>query len=203
MTLRIGENLAKEWNSDPRGTQLWDVVGLAETDPEAALNGMKQLAEEGSSLSMMFLGDAYLFGRYGLKKEPALAERWLRRSASAGSIEGAYLLARYLQGCGRHDAALVEYNKLAESGFSPALFVLGTIHYKGEIARKDIDKAFYYFIEASKLGHLHAKHWVSYIQMNDGLGIISWIVGFFKRCTLIIPFVKTRVMYPQSDRLRT
>lgn len=203
MTSNIGENLAREWASDSCRQELWDLVGLAESDPDSAVEEMNRLAQKGSILSMVFLGDAYLVGRWGVTKDPDLGEHWLRRSAAGGSIEGAYHLARHLLGRGDYEAALDEYRRLASYGFSPAAFVLGALHYKGEIVAKDVRKALEYFREAGRLGHLPSRHWISYILMNNDMGFISWLHGLAKRVSLVIPFVKTKVMYPESDCLRT
>ncbi len=198
-----GENLQKEWDSEPLAPDLRKTLYVGNTDPAAAIESMKDIAAKGSSLNMFYLGEYYMYGRNGIKRDFEAAELWLREAASGGSIEGAYLLARYLQGRGRYEEAEVEYQKLANRGFSNALFVLGLQYYKGEWLEKDIEKSIGYFEEAEKRGHLHSKHWLSHIFRNENLGLAFLAKGWVKWFALIVPFVICKVKYPNSDRLRT
>lgn len=197
-----GENLALEWKADPWQGSLWDALVLGETNPNAALERMKQLTAKGSPLSMFYLGDFYTFGRFGIERDFEAAEHWLRQAASMGSIEGSYLLARHLEGARKYKEAENEYKKLAEREFSPALFALGVEHYNGEWLKRDIEQSIEYFERAEKLGHLHAKHRLWHIFRKEKSGITYKIKGWLKWLTLLVPFVLCKVHYPNSDRLR-
>lgn len=201
--MELGENLRKEWDAEPQASDLLNALYIGETDPTAAMELMKEFAAKGSSLSMFYLGEYYMYGRYETERDFEAAEYWLNEAASRGSMEGAYLLARYFQGKGRYEEAEIEYRQLAERGFSNALFVLGLQHYKGDWLDKDIEKSIGYFEEAEKRGHLHARHWLSHIFRKENLGIGYQVKGWIKWITLVIPFVICKVNYPNSDRLRT
>ncbi len=198
-----GENLQKEWDSEPLASELLKTLDIGKSDPVSAIESMKSLAAKGSSLSMFYLGEYYMYGRYGIERDFEAAEFWLKEAASGGSMEGAYLLARYLQGQGRYEEAEIEYKRLAERGFSNALFVLGLQHYKGGWLEKDIEKSICYLEEAEKRGHLHSRHWLSHIFRKENLGFVYRAKGWIKWFSLIVPFVICKVSYPNSDRLRT
>lgn len=200
---KLGENLTREWSEEPRAAELWDALKLIESQSWAGIELLEQFAESGSSLAMMYLGDVYLNARYGVCEDRDLGEYWLRRSADAGSIEGAYELAWHFLNSGKSDAALAEYLRLADLKYSPALFVLGWQYYKGTLVERNVEKALDYFRLAEQKGHLHAAHWSSHILMRKQMGPVSWMRGVAKRIALIIPFVRTWVNYPKSDLLRT
>lgn len=200
---RLGENISREWSSDPHPHKLLNALQLIKSDVPAGVEMLSKLAENGSSLAMMYLGDAYMKGKYGMRKDDDLGEYWLRRSAAGGSIEGAYILAWHLLRSGRTDEALAEYRRLSDLGYSPAQFVLGWQYYKGPAVQRDLPNAMYYLELADKSGHLHAGHWICHILMREHMGPLAWLRGLFKKMRLTIPFVRTMVSYPNSDRLRT
>ena len=198
----IGENASREWDADPFGPELWDAMELAEADPEAALCSIRKLAEEGSSLSMRVMGDIYLFGRWGLPEDTDLAELWLRRSAEAGSIDGAFLLARHLNGLANYKEALEQYRELADRGYSPAMFALACAYKNGEGVERDLQKSMEYFRMADRAGHLHSGLWLAWLWRNENLGFAMKVRGYLKSFRMIIPFVNCNIRYPKSDRLR-
>lgn len=202
MQSKLGENIAREWSEEPHAPELWDALQLVKSDPAAGIEALEHLAENGSSLAMMYLGDIYLKGKHSVPKSGDLGEAWLKRSARRGSIEGAYGLAWHLRSSDRPSAALAEYERLADLKYPPALFALGREYYKGELVERDLDKALFYFRLAEQQGHLYAAHQISHILMRENMSPFSWLHGVAKWIAMIIPFVRTNVNYPTSDRLR-
>lgn len=203
MTSIQGENLAREWEEEQRAPELWDVLQTIRTNTEAGLEGLSKLAEAGSALSMMYLGDTYLHGRFQVQEDHDLGEQWLRRSTEVGSIEGAFLLAYHLMHSGRADSAVEIYERLANLNYSPAQFVLGWHYLNGKFIAKDLERSFFYLKQADGNGHLHAGRWISHVLMSESGNPLSWVRGLVKRIVLTIPFVRMKVAYPGSDRLRT
>src|SRR5690348_6064851 len=112
----LGENLSREWDEDPRSAELWDALELAKSDTDPSVEALTRLAEDGSPLAMMYLGSAYVAGKYGLQKDRDVGEYWLVRSAAAGSIEAAHRLAVELLETGNPGEGMAEFRRLAEMG---------------------------------------------------------------------------------------
>lgn len=202
MSDRLGENIQREWDEDPRAPELWDALQLFEGEPTGVLARLTELAEGGSALAMVFLGCAYRTGRRGIAREPALGEQWLARSARAGSIEGRFMLACAYDNDERFGEAEAEMAKLAERGYSPAMFYLGWSHYKGRWGAQDLPQALQWLTMAQRAGHLQAGHWLSCIYRKDRLGLGKAIAGWWIWLRLLRPWISYLRKHPTSDRLR-
>ncbi|GAA4780862.1 hypothetical protein GCM10023219_31220 [Stakelama sediminis] len=202
-TPKLGENIAREWDEEPRAPELWDALQQLKSDPMAGLDAMLYLAEAGSRLAMVYLGDIYLNAKHGVPKDVQRAELWLRRGAAEGSIEAGLGLAWLLLTSGRTDDALTEYQRIADLHHSPALFALGWQYYKGKDVAHDIQKALYYFERAKAEGHLHAANCICCIRMRPGIGLASWLRGMAGKIALTPRLMRTMFRYPNSDTLRS
>ena len=198
-----GENLAQEWDREDRAELLFDALRLAESDPTAALEQLEAMALQGSGLAAYYLGDIFVYGRFGVVKNLELAQRWLLLSANNGSVEGRYLLAQFLQGEGNMDEAILNYESLARNGFSPALFSLGIIFLKGKNVKVNIAKAKRYFEIASRHGHVHSRHWLSYIRRNRSKGVVDKFIGVYDLIMILFLFPFYKLCRPESDNFRT
>lgn len=198
----MGENLEKEWENEAQPDALLDALELAKVKPQEAIKELETLAEYGSALAMFYLGGYYNFGRCGIKKDFELSKYWWRKSAQMGSLEASFSLARRFEAEDDYQSAARQHQDLAELNFSPSLYVLGLHYYRGDWFEKDIKKSLKFFKAAEEKGHLHAKHWHSYILRKENLGIICNMKGYMKWLHLFIPFVYYQVNYPNSDRLR-
>ena len=199
---KLGENIAREWSEEPRGQELWEALQLIKSDPPAGLEKLTELAESGSTLAMGYLGNKYQRGRHGVPKDNDLCEYWLRRAATEGSIEGGYILAWHLVESDRTDAAIEEFQRLADRDYSPALYSLGRLYSGRYGVERDLKKALSYFSSAEEKGHLYASHQISQILMRESTNPLSWLRGLSKWMVKMIPYIKTSAEYPKSDRLR-
>ncbi len=195
------ENLSLEWESDPESDLLWDATKLLDGNTLLALAELKALADKGSALSMMYLGDTYLNGR-GVTQDVEKGEKWMRRAAERGSIEGAQRLAVFYKKRGDFNRAREEFMKLDDRYFSHAMYLLGHMHYFGQVVDKYVEKSIYYWRRAEENCHLLAKNWYSYLLRNEKFGIIAKIKGYAKLFTLLISGVRCKIMHTDSDRLR-
>ena len=129
----MGENIQREWDADPRATELWDALQLCEQDQQNSLSTLTAIAEDGSPLAMMYLGVNY--SRSGIEDQ---AERWLRRSADAGSIKAEFNLPRISKGWARakrpwkstkssHPSATPPQCSILEPCFIPASLLKRTL----------------------------------------------------------------------------
>jgi TPR repeat protein len=199
---KIGENMSREWDEDPCRQELWRALELIEHDAPAGAQELENLSERGSALSMMYLGHALFVGRYGLEKDPVDGEKWLRKSAECGSIEGLYALARLLRDSGRDAEAMGLFKQAAELGYSPAMFGAGWGYYFGLGVDRDIDRAYEYFKKAADAGHLYGIGWESYTFRKRKKNAITWIRNLLIRVPLVFRLIYALITYPSSDRLR-
>jgi TPR repeat protein len=198
-----GENYLQEWMQDPLAPEIKEAIILAENGKKEGISIVEGFAKNGSALASFLLGDIYLYGRYGATVDESLAEDWLKRSADNGSLEGRYRLAKYYERKGAHDLAIEHYSALAKDKFAPAMYILGYKYLTASGVEKDFSQAVRYLKEADKLGHLHAGHWLSHLDISEGRGILAKVRGFIKRIAIFFPFVYTKVLDPNSDRLRS
>jgi TPR repeat protein len=203
MTGKLGENLAREWSEELHAAELWDALQLMKRDCVAGLATLSELADGGSGLSQMYLGNIYLRGKYGVRQNFILGEKFLKQSADSGSIEGAFGFAWHLTNSGRHHDAIDQYKKLSDIGYSPAQYVLGWKYLNGEGVQRDLERAMSYFVLAERGGHLHAANQICRILIRYRGDIISRLRGVLKKIKLAVPFIRTAINYPNSDRLRT
>lgn len=196
---KLGENIAREWAEEPAAPELWGALQKIKLDPLAGRELLESLAQRGSALGMMYLGQRYSTGRNGFSQDPKLAEYWLRRSAET-SIEGAFQLAIHLRRAGRREEELMEFRKLVDLKYSPAMFQLGCAYYYGSAVKKDLEKALYYFDLGEKEGHLPAAQWSGNTLIR--MGSISALRGVLKKLWFLVPILKQFAIYPDSDRIR-
>ena len=201
MPAKYPEIIVQEWEREPDVERLWGATDLLKTDVLTAIKKLEDLSMEGSALSMMYLGDTYLYGRK-VEIDLERGERWMRQSVARGSIEGMYRLARYYQSQGRNDEAKCILVQLCDHGFSPAMYILGLMYYEGSGVEKDINMAEKYWTMAELNGHIIAKQAISIMLRSGRHGIFGKIKGYVKLIQLLTYGVAYRILYPESDRLR-
>jgi len=203
LSYRLGENLDREWAEDANADELWDAVNILDASPSIGKNQLEQLAQRGSAVAMMHLGDALIYGRCGIAANLKEGENWLLRSAEGGSVEGRFRLANFYVRQKRDREALSHWIKLADWGYSPAIFYLGYCHYHGLLGLEvNLEQAIRHWRLAHQSGHFHAGIWLAQTYETDRSGLLKRIAGFWIRLKLFIPFVWYWLRYPTSDRLR-
>jgi hypothetical protein len=53
---KLGENMQREWDEDHRAVEVWHVLQARKRDRDEGNAKLKDLAENGSALAMMYLG---------------------------------------------------------------------------------------------------------------------------------------------------
>lgn len=195
------EQYNKELDSDVDPPRLNAALFRRESDIEGAMLELEALAEKGSSFACGVLGSIYLLGSYGITRDEPRGEKLLSRSASMGSIEGAYRLACYYDSKGRHAEAFELYKSIGERGFSPALYRLGWAYHLGRGVEQNEVTARNLFYRAYKEGHLLAQQKLSY-DLRHSRKLSEKLYGHFLLMKLRIPRVLQLIRQPLSDRLR-
>jgi TPR repeat protein len=193
-------NIDREWAADHFGHELWEVVDLIGPNSAEALKLMNILADKGSALSMVYIGDTHANGR-GVERNIDLGIQWYRRSAEAGSIEGAFRLSKHLWSKNKYNESIEVLKKIAASGFSPAAFIIGSTYFNGDNVEKNNIEAVKYWKLAEHNGHLLAKRSLSIYLRSGEEGIFGRVKGYIKLFAMLPESVTVSANNPSSDRL--
>jgi len=200
MTTRLGENIEREWDEEPFGGELWEALQARKEDEGKGTAMLTDLARRGSVLAMMYLGHAYVSS--GDRDQMAQGEEWLIQSAEGGSIEGRLQLAQHYQRQKAWDKALAELKILVDGGYSPAMYYMGRLLYKGDLGYKAVPEAVYHLKMAIDAGHLPSMALLSLIYRKEKYGLVGRITSHWLCLTKIPAFVRCMWSHPSSDRLR-
>lgn len=191
-----------ELYADSHCDQVSEALFLRKTDILAAVDSFEEFATKGSAISLCALGDIYAYGRFGIEADHEKAEQYLQKAKDAGSIEGAFRLARFHEYRGNSEKAIEGLIALSEKGFSPATYSLGCKYVKGEIVDENLEQAFFYFKKAEEQGHLISRQWVGYL-LRKRKGLLNKIGGTIVIASTILPIRRAHKVDSLSDCLRT
>jgi TPR repeat protein len=166
------------WPGEPDLAELEQVVRTRRRYPYEAMTRLKVLAERGSAMAMVFLGDSYRRG-IGTDKDLAQSEEWYRRAADAGSVLGLYLLGRLFILQGRYDEAKSAFHFAAAGGYPPATSWLGRMYYFGWGGEKNIARAKLLLEEASARGNIIATSLLGHLLVKTHVSRVELLRGMF------------------------
>ncbi len=194
-------NYEIEFKRDPLNREVALELDDLNNNRRQCINGLEALAEKGSVIAMIAVGDALLTGRYGTQIDEERGIEYFKKAKQMGSIEAAYRLARYLEAKKDYAQAELELRALCEQNFSPAAYLLGHAFYTNRLGKTDKTLAIRYLEKAAKEGHYHAMRWLALIKWRHGSPIqkISSIYTFI--VSLWVLFRQIRVS-KSSDSLR-
>lgn len=200
MAARLGENTQREWDDEPFPGELWDALQLLNENPGSGRAMLTDLAGQGSTLAMMYLGHSLT--KSGNDSELAMGEDWLIRSAKRGSLEGRFQLFAHYERQQKGDMAVAELKAMADTGYAPAMYHLGSTLYRGKLVKQDIPEAVKYLNMAKAAGHLPAMGLLAWIYRKEDFGLSGRFAAHW-HCLAKIPSLAWHLFqYPNSDRLR-
>lgn len=197
---KLGENLQREWDNEPKGVELWDALKLFDTDSDAGIVTLTELADGGSALAMMYLGCKLLNNAVPSQKDESL--QWLKAAVENGSVEAGLQLAAYYLSVKQGQLAVEVYEKLAEAGSAPAMYRLGQLYYFWGLVERDVAKSVAYLEKAKAAGHIPAMGSLARIYLNEDFGIKGRVAAHWNCLTKIPAAIWYLTRYPESDRLR-
>jgi len=169
-----------EWHAEPDLEELGAAYALLRVSPANAVSRLHALAERGSVMSMIYLGDAYASGK-GAIRDLDKAQKWYQQATDYGSVRAAYILGRLYLTLKRYDEARKAFKLAAARDFAPAAHILGRMYWAGTGGEKRIDKAIEHLEHAADLGSVPARGLLGRIlvethaergQMMRGLGLL-------------------------------
>ncbi len=204
MSVRYLENFDREWSVEPDAERLLIAAKLQQSNPQECLKIWHDLAQQGSNLAKVYLGDAYANGR-NVDRDIERGMQWYQRASDSGSIEASHRLAFWLWYKGEYQTAVERLKDIGERGFSPALTVLGSIYYSDyndHTIGSNVELSLKYWRAAEAIGNLIAKRRISIFLRRKDSGLFDKVRGYLKLLRLIPEFMYFSIKYPMSDRLR-
>lgn len=195
---------ASAWQSqdvdqEPDLFKLNEAYGLLETNPGRAIGELESLAENGSVLSMIYLGWVYQTGKnMDLKK----AESWLRRACDKGAKLAIYYLGHFYLKQREYEKAREIFMYGDSSDYTPATYCLAEMYVDGSGVNKQIEKARELLEKATALGHVFAKRSLAKLLMSGQFGFFNVFRGFFLLLGALKDGLVVGIKEPSSDRLR-
>ncbi len=120
--------------------------------------------EEGETNSQVFVGLAYIEGRFGFEKNKDEGFKWIETSARNGNSRGQNILGIFYLNSGENETA-IELLRQAAAGFlDSAMYNLGMCHVLGVGVPKDVDEAIAWLEKAKKYGSGNARTALSYLE---------------------------------------
>ena len=167
--VRYGPVSQPERSKEPDLAALAEAVALVKTDVPAAKAKFEALVERGSIHSMVWLGTIYSWRVRPPNYE--LAAAWYQRASDAGSIDGGFRAGVVYSHLKKYDLALEAFERGAEHGYGPSLYLLARAYSLGRGVKVDFNKAINLLWQADKAGHLLAKRLIGQYYMMGKAGI--------------------------------
>jgi TPR repeat protein len=186
---------------EPDWALLHHFHGMLPTDPKAAIEGLKALADRGSSWSMALLVEAYAKGQI-VETDISQAEEWNRRAMAAGRINGSYEIGRYYIDVKDYDMARKAFLMGVEQNFAPSLNMLAIMYMNGWGGPKNLQGARDLLERAVVQRHIYAKRTLARLLMKGTFGIWQRLRGPFLLLSGVIDYFFIIERRPHSDRLR-
>jgi TPR repeat protein len=120
---RAHSNAGSLWAKEADPDAVKRAYALLESDPVAGFQMCLDLAERGSTWSMIEVARAYRYGK-GTARDLGLADEWYRRAIGAGSWIAARSYAQFLGDQGNFVACEEVLKDGVEKGWTPAFFWL-------------------------------------------------------------------------------
>lgn len=195
-------NLEDQALNEPDVTRFRVAYKQLKTGNSDAIRQLVELADEGSILSLVHLGDAYRTGDL-VRRDISKSEEYYKRAARAGSLLAYYYLGRILLMQKKYDEAMRFLNYASGKGYGPATHFLGRVYLSGKAVTADIGRGEKLLRRAAKQGSVAATLILSTSMLRNDRTFKRIVTGIALRCigvaeALFFLIVEGR----SSDRLR-
>jgi TPR repeat protein len=185
------------------GTDEHDIANalFEEGEYKEALERYRILAQGGSVNAQLRIGWMYHAGR-GVDQDLDEAYRWYQKAADANSPAGQFYLGTLYRTQKQYQQAIEWVEKSALQGYPPAMYRLGKMYDWGEGIAADKDKAYRYFEQAAKQGHLMAQRQIAARMLKGERGILRIPQGLYLFARVLWTGIKLGLNDPDSDKIR-
>lgn len=166
-----------------------------------ALEKYRIMADAGSIEAHLRVGWMYQTGR-GAKVDLDEARRWYLKAAENNWPEAQFYLGRLFRSEKGYQHAMNCFQKSAEQNYMPSVYQLGVMYERGEGVGVNKDKAYQYYEQASRMGHLRAQRDLAVMMISGQAGFKRMFQGIFLLARVLYNTIKLGLKDPESDRLR-
>lgn len=152
-------------------------LGALDSNPENAFTTFRELAREGSVVSMHFVAWCYSTGT-GVRANSSRARSWYRKAIAAGSWRATIDYARLLDEGGWYSECDEVLNDGVNAGLATSHYWLAKLRYQRAPGRKAARAAKDLLEYAVDRGHLGAQKGLSNLYLSGRLGIRNIPKGF-------------------------
>jgi TPR repeat protein len=183
------------WENEPDIDELRRLHDLSRIDPAQALSGLRQLADRGSPMSMIYIANAYQNGT-GTEVDLVRANEWYRRASAAGSLLASYELGRNHLASNNYEQARETFSLGAGKEYPPSMNMLAMMQIRGQGGPVDLNGARDLLEAAVARGHVFSKRNLGVLLMKGRFGMWQIIRGF----VLFIGAIKDALVLVPRDR---
>lgn len=198
----LNENLIQEWAAESNPQSLLNSLLKLKSDAQLAVTELNKHLDLGSPLAGMYLGEAYIYGYYGLEKDVKLGIALLKNAYKRGSTEATFLLALYFEGVRDKTNSVTYYHELKRRSYSPAIYRIALNYYHGELYERNLEKSITNFELSAKLGHIYSMRWLAWLYFKNNFGLYGKLLGTRYYIKQIFLYTYYRIFYPDSDKMR-
>ena len=162
---------------------------------------LEDLADRGSSLSMIYVAEAYENGA-GVAVDSAKAVEWYRRAMDSGSNLASYYLGHLFLKKENYVRALEAFSVGALDSFPPSLYRAAKMHLDGLGCERDVGLALRFLEEASEKGHVFAKRALAAMCFRGEFVPRNLIRGISLLASAVKAILVLGITEPDSDLLR-
>lgn len=174
---------------------------FAKGEYREALEKYRTMATAGSIEAQLRVGWMYHTGR-GVKVDLHEARRWYLLAAEKDSPEAQFYLGKLYRQEGLYQEAMNLFQKSAEQNYMPSIYELGVMYELGEGVPKDTNKAYMYYDQSARMGHLKAQRDIAVAMIKAQFGIRLIPKGILMLPRIIYNVLRVGLKDTEWDRIR-
>lgn len=164
------------WDREPDLSKLHGAYHALKSEPARGLTELRELAELGSQMSMMYLGDAFAKG-FGAEVDLAQAASWFSRAGEAGYVPAFTHLGRVLSKMGDYAGAQDAFTRGVAAGDRLSVYFLGSLYKDAPAPYRDFEEAYALLTRAAQWGNVYAKRELASLLMGGHFGTLNRLRG--------------------------
>lgn len=168
---------------------------------DEALKEYRKMAEVGSVEAQLRVGWMYYTG-HGVEVDLNEARRWYLKAAESNSPEGQFYLGRFYRAQTLYQQAMNCFQKSASHNYMPSIYQSGVMYELGEGVAIDKDKAYKYYEQAARMGHLRSQREMARMIIKGHIGFEHIPRGIFMLARVLYNAIRLSWKDPESDRIR-
>lgn len=151
------------------------------------VSDVEKQCEAGNLNNCTGIGEVYLYGGYGIKRNYSKAAKFLQKGCDGGDNEACHNLAKlYNEGLGvrkSYKEAIILYDKACNGGIASSCSSLGIMYESGKGVKKNVAKGVEYYRKSCDAGGWDGCG--NYASYNHGIGNMQIAAKYYqKACEL-------------------